>query len=384
MKTILFDGTAMQGTSQAKFHGGSEYAKYIFRESLHNGYQFDVVVDKNRFLDENIYMILNSNFSGKVIWISSNDELYTLLNSGIYDRFFSAHPYNYYDYTGSECELWAVIHGIRGIELPWDRYKYLSYKSWIKRTSAWILGHSDSFVEYWRKKHIRQINRLLNVPNAHIITVSNHSKYSMLNYFPFLSNNDIDVVYSPFECIDIKAKKENIYGKYFLLVSGNRYEKNAWRAVLTFDRLFSHGKLSDCKVVITGASDMWKWGKINNKDKFIFLDYVSKEDLDSLYINAFVFVYPSLNEGFGYPPLYAMAAGVPVIASSSTSIPEVCSYAACYFSPTSTDDMSSRILWIYDSSELRDEFVKLGRRRVEELKKLQEKTIGSFLSKIFI
>ena len=95
------------------------------------------------------------------------------------------------------------------------------------------------------------------------------------------------------------------------------------------------------------------------------------------------FVYPSLNEGFGYPPLHAMSVGVPVIASSATSIPEVCGDAACYFNPTSIDDLSSRLLYVYSSDALRKELKEKGEKRVAMLLGNQDRAIEIFLESMF-
>ena len=124
------------------------------------------------------------------------------------------------------------------------------------------------------------------------------------------------------------------------------------------------------------------WSKLKNQESFEFRGYVSYQELGDLYANAFAFVYPSLNEGFGYPPLYAMALGVPVIASSSTSIPEVCADAASIFSPTSYDDLASRILRLIDSEEYRDILITKGKKRVTELSNMQIKSVSDLITEI--
>ena len=67
-----------------------------------------------------------------------------------------------------------------------------------------------------------------------------------------------------------------------------------------------------------------------------------------MYHDAYCLIYPSLNEGFGYPPLEAMHWGTPVIASSFTSIPEICQNAAIYFNPYSIKEIMNRILLLTD------------------------------------
>ena len=167
------------------------------------------------------------------------------------------------------------------------------------------------------------------------------------------------------------------------MVSGNRYEKNVYRAVMAFDKLFSAGWLKDKKVKITGFGGMNLWSEVKNKGKFELLPYVTTEELNRLYEQAFCFVYPSLNEGFGYPPLKAMGYGTPVLASSATSIPEVCGDAACFFSPNNIDDMANRILRIDIDAKYREELVNKGKRRVKDLLNKQTTEITQLINMIF-
>jgi len=90
------------------------------------------------------------------------------------------------------------------------------------------------------------------------------------------------------------------------------------------------------------------------------LDVVSPAELASLYRRAACLVYPSLYEGFGLPPLEAMASGCPVAASNVGAIPEVCGDAAALFDPTDVDAIATGIL---ETDERRDELVERGLAR---------------------
>ena len=82
---------------------------------------------------------------------------------------------------------------------------------------------------------------------------------------------------------------------------------------------------------------------------------MSEAELTNLYRNCLFFVYPSLNEGFGYPPIEAMRFGKPVISSAMTSIAEICGDAAVYCNPFDWKEIKGRILrmledkWLYES-----------------------------------
>jgi glycosyltransferase involved in cell wall biosynthesis len=86
--------------------------------------------------------------------------------------------------------------------------------------------------------------------------------------------------------------------------------------------------------------------------------------LTTLYAHASAFVYPSLYEGFGMPPLEAMTFGCPVVSSNTSSMPEVLGAAAMYFNPTNIEEMRFAIELVLDSQELRSDLVRRGREHV--------------------
>jgi glycosyltransferase involved in cell wall biosynthesis len=91
----------------------------------------------------------------------------------------------------------------------------------------------------------------------------------------------------------------------------------------------------------------------------------SDEELRSLYHHAAAFAYPSLYEGFGIPPLEAMAAGCPVVALNVSSVPEVCGPAAEYGLPGDPDSLRSALERVVLSSSRSDELRAAGKERIE-------------------
>ena len=83
-------------------------------------------------------------------------------------------------------------------------------------------------------------------------------------------------------------------------------------------------------------------------------------ELKEAYQTATMLVYPSLYEGFGLPPLEAMACGCPVVCSNTASLPEVCGEAAEYFDPTSEDEMAAKIAYLLGNDERREELSRAG------------------------
>ncbi len=92
-----------------------------------------------------------------------------------------------------------------------------------------------------------------------------------------------------------------------------------------------------------------------------FTGPIDAEDLPVVYKLALAFVFPSTHEGFGIPPLEAMACGTPVIASSAYSLPEVLGDAALFFDPDDVEEMAQQISAILDQSVLRAELIRKGR-----------------------
>ena len=126
----------------------------------------------------------------------------------------------------------------------------------------------------------------------------------------------------------------------FILASGNKKpHKNMRRLVQAWSALASNMPLvllSEFDPEILHIAQ-----RANKKHLIYFLRFVSDEDLSIVYSLAKVFVFPSLYEGFGLPPLEAAACGVPVVVANRTSLPEVLENAAFYFDPEDVDDIKS-------------------------------------------
>lgn len=99
-------------------------------------------------------------------------------------------------------------------------------------------------------------------------------------------------------------------------------------------------------------------------DRIRFTGEVDDDALRRFYAAADLLVHPSIYEGFGFPPLEAMAVGIPVAAASAGSIPEICGDAVAYFDPFDIDDMASVILDMLENSERRCALRERGRSHV--------------------
>ncbi len=101
------------------------------------------------------------------------------------------------------------------------------------------------------------------------------------------------------------------------------------------------------------ADEMIEISRLKLSERVHGLPRVSDEQLASLYRNAEIFVYPSLYEGFGFPPLEAMSVGCPALVSRTSALPEICGEAAFYFDPASAEDLAASIAKLLGDEGLR-------------------------------
>lgn len=173
----------------------------------------------------------------------------------------------------------------------------------------------------------------------------------------------------------IEATKEK-YGipssDYILGLSTLEPRKNCKLLIRAFSKLVSEFQI-ELNLVLAGAKG-WLYGDIFETargfhgitEKIIFPGYIEDHDLACIYSGACVFVYPSLYEGFGLPPLEAMQCGVPVITSNNSSLPEVVGDAAIKIDPKSEEELCQAMLKVISSSDLQAE---LREKSIEQARK---------------
>lgn len=342
MKYILFDLLHAQPTGSTKFHGGGEYIKAVFKHLIQlNGAtnKISVFFNKSKFIDDWILDILNKQ-NIYIFQVSSINDVQKILDENHFDVFFSGLPYRFKNLDiPHSTKFIGTIHGLRTIELPFDKftYKYFHGKKSLKNRIKYYIS------DRYKKQHVVDYEKIINKLDD-IIAVSQHTKYAILNYFPNIEK-PIDIFYTPQKESPLPLNSNQLHlKKYILMISANRWEKNSYRSVIALDKLYSKGFLKDYNVVVIGKLPQKVIADIKNKSFFENLDYVNPEELETYYAYCDVFLYPSLNEGFGMPPLEAMKYGKTCVVSGVCSLPEIGGDVVYYCNPYDIDEIQNRIL----------------------------------------
>jgi len=210
-----------------------------------------------------------------------------------------------------------------------------------------------------------------------IITVSNYSKNDIIRFFN-VDESKIKVTYLAAEkyfkpldkeiCKFILKKKYNIDFDFLLYLGGFSPRKNVKSIILAYSKLIKN-LTKDIRLVILGQAKDEKeelekmCKKFNLEEKVIFTGYVPYEMLPIFYNACLIFIYPSLYEGFGLPPLEAMSCKTAVITSNVTSIPEIVKDAAILINPKDIDELKNSIEELISNDKLREDIANKGYER---------------------
>lgn len=373
---ILYDLVATQPSSNAKVHGGGNYGIIVFFELLRNNCEIECLIDSRKYLRPDISKAIGDN--NLPVHDVASTSIEDVLKKGNFDVFYSALVFSHIR-VPDNTRFVGTIHGLREIEMPHDRemlkYRMSTYQK-IRSLITYTLGRK------WKNVLLKRTRKILLNPKFEYVTVSEHTKYSIVSYFPEISPDNILVCYSPSTVSMDDDVEPYSKRKYIMLVSGNRPEKNALRAVKALDEIFAEFPVlkAEYRVVIAGCKPDSFHYKIKNIGNFEMPGYVDDKTLVSMYKGATIFAYPSLNEGFGYPPLEAMRFGVPVVASPVTSIAEVCGEAALYFNPFDYKEIKGRLLRMMLDENIRMEYSNRSLQRFEIIKKKQQKDLQKLVN----
>ncbi len=244
------------------------------------------------------------------------------------------------------------------------------------------------YLDKWtRRWHWRLVERGI-ASASHLVAVSEYTKQDIMREL-HIGESKITVAYpgisAVFDSVCSDEYRDQVLRKYQVdpgyIYHGGGFEarKNARMVLDAYAMLKatrSRRGIDTPKLLLSGkihskknplATDIE--GLIRKYDlarDVVLTGFVPEEALPALYRGALMFVYPSLYEGFGLPPIESMSQGVPVIASRSSSLPEVCGDAALFVDPLHSGEMTEAMGRLLDDAVLRDELARKGMEHVKQ------------------
>jgi len=254
------------------------------------------------------------------------------------------------------CRSIVTIHDCIHLRFPQYLPNRLAYA--YARSSLWIATHRSNRVLTVSEASKRDILRYFRVPE------------SKINVIPNAIDERFGEVPSADEVLRVRERYQ--LNDPFVLYAGNiKPHKNLERLIEAFHTL-RRGGLDTVKLLIIG-DEISKYAALRRAvhkyklHKHVrFFGFVPDKTLAVLYRLAGVFVFPSLYEGFGLPPLEAMASGTPVITSNVSSLPEVVGDAALLIDPYQADAIALAMRRVLTDAALREDLRRRGLQRVKE------------------
>lgn len=223
--------------------------------------------------------------------------------------------------------------------------------------------------------YFKVLYRKVAMGKSHIVTVSRFSKERIKDILG-VKEERISVVYNGLakhlledETKDARQvqQKYKLPETYILCLATLEPRKNLKLLISAYVDLFMEGKVSQ-ELVLAGRKGWLVDNLLADVDAEVvkhihFTGFIDEEDLAQVYRGATVFVFPSLYEGFGVPPIEAMCVGTPVISSDASSLPEVLGKAAVYFRSGDKEELKSSLQYVEDlGPEEREKMIQEGKK----------------------
>ena len=246
-----------------------------------------------------------------------------------------------FDLSGLNCPVMCVVHDLCDEEFAdshvEDALRLNSILALLKaKVRSYLRGlkHPNRGV----KRMLPIMEQARRNSSFRIVTVSNYTKNCLAYHFGY-DPGRVDVLFSPHRVNRTEEKIENASldalvrsgQKYYLMLSANRVSKNAEKALRAFERFAEIDSKQSVFVTVGYPQSRFP--------RHMVLPYLCEGDLAFAMKHCYALVFPSIFEGFGYPPVEAMSYGKPVLAANVTSIPEVLGDAPIYFSPFYESDI---------------------------------------------
>lgn len=279
MNSILFDLYEAQPYGTSKFHGGGEYIKAVFKYLVENysdkAYIY-VYYNYDAFLDDWILRLITE-YRIQAFDIKNRSDVKNIIEDKNIDIWYSGIPYHYEKSdVGNSAILKGTIHGLRSIEMPGDRYAYLysNGKQSIKDLVKYLVR------DLYKEQETRKFSSCIKMLDE-LVCDSEHSKYSLIQKYPELNGKKVNVYYAP-QKISALSQTDSGDKTFILLLGGDRWVKNTYRAMLALDMLYSVNLIENQEVYVVGNINKKIRNRIKNKSFFHELGYVDTERLEEL------------------------------------------------------------------------------------------------------
>lgn len=341
---IYIDGLFYKGSGIGRYYESlvKEFAKRRIKiytcipKKLQNEFERDFKEVKNSV---EVILVDYEKFSIKGFWKQS--KILKELESEA-DLFFYPHI-NLPFYVPKNTVV--TIHDLRPFTKFWDRGE-------IKR----------KIFSFYLKRALKKAKKIVAISN----TVADELKKKL-----FIDKGKLKTIY---EFIDDKfynvnsSQKPVVEEEYILFVGNRKKHKNLKNLILAFDRIKDEAKV---KLVIAGSKD----SKIDEVDELVdklnlkshIVEFIAPSDevIINLYQHAKLFVFPSLFEGFGLPPLEALALGCPVITSNIPVLREILGEEIASFNPYDVNDIAAKLIMALTDDNLRENLLAKGKERLK-------------------
>jgi len=318
-------------------------------------YFFELINKRNNLYDYEIPLIYTDNEYSKILGINKEFPI-KFSFKGKYKITNFLNKYNN-----------KKIINIKNYDIFHPTYYNTIYLNYIKDIPFVIDVHDmiyEIFPEYNDSKIINSKKEYFLKANR-IISNSNKTKEDLMHFIPELNPNKIIVIYRGEVFKNIKYISNSEKQKYILFTG----QRSGYKNFINFIKAVSEILIQfDLKLICTGSkfsnSELKLLNEHNILDRVNSL-FLSENELQNIYANALLFVFPSLYEGFGFPILEAFSSGCPALLSNESCFPEIAGDAAVYFNPYSVEDMKEKIEDVITNNYLQKSLIEKGFERLK-------------------
>ncbi|MGY0374311.1 glycosyltransferase family 4 protein [Clostridium sp. JNZ J1-5] len=342
---------------------------------------------------KNLINIYNNNYY-RLYWSERNYEDYLknnvdiIMTSKKHPKFFEQNYFNY-DLDKSNIDIYHVPQNGISLDINIKCKKVITVHDLIPYIMPETVGKG------YLLKFLKDVPEIIQNIDG-IITVSEYSKKDILKFFPidpnkiFVTPLAADSIYRQLDknyCKDFLSKNYNIDKPFILYIGGFSPRKNVKALINSFIRVLSNLDKDHNLVIVGAKKDLGeylssKYSYLESKIKFT--GFIPQDELPIFYSCCEAFVYPSLYEGFGLPPLEAMSCGAPVITSNITSIPEVVEDSGLLINPYDENELFETLGNLLCNENLKQVLSKKGIKQASKFswKKTAEKTFEAYKATI--